>query len=107
MIPKYIVTLDKIPLNNNGKVDLSALPKIDITKSSTKYIAPTTDTEKIVCDAFSHVFKIDKVGINDDFITLGGDSLSAIKMLSILKDYNITATDITNLKTPKEIADKI
>ena len=80
------------------------LPQPDITKSKTKYIAPTNDTERIVCEAFSQVFNIDKIGIVDDFITLGGDSLIAIRMLSILKDFDITAQDITNLKTPKEIS---
>ena len=107
MVPTHIILLDKIPLNINGKVDRRALPKPDITKSKKEFIPPSNDTEKIICNAFSKVFNVDSIGIEDDFISLGGDSLSAIRMLSILKDYNITATDITNLKTPKEISKKI
>ena len=69
MVPTHIVVLDKIPLNINGKVDTRALPKPDITKSRTKYVSPTNDTERIVCDAFSQVFNIDKVGINKQTYT--------------------------------------
>ena len=107
MVPAHIVVLDSVPLNISGKVDRRALPKPDITKKQAKYAPPTNDTERIVCDTFSQVFNVDNIGIEDDFISLGGDSLLAIRMLSILKDYNITATDIVNLKTPKEISKKI
>ncbi|MCQ2787250.1 MAG: condensation domain-containing protein, partial [Bacilli bacterium] len=63
--------------------------------------------EKTICEAFAKVFNLKQVGINDDFLALGGDSLGAIRLLSILKDYSLTAADITNLKTPKLIAEKL
>ena len=45
--------------------------------------------------------------MNDDFIRLGGDSLTAIKLLNYFKGYNISSAEILNLKTPKAIAQNI
>ena len=107
MIPSFIIPLDQIPLNINGKVDKRALPEVDLNSLLADYVAPTTETEKIIVEAFEKVFNQEKIGIYDDFLRLGGDSLTAIKLLSHLKDYNITGTDILTLHTPYAIAKNI
>ena len=106
MIPSYVVKLDEIPLNINGKVDKRALPDVDFTSLHEDYVAPTTEDEKIIVEAFEKVFN-QKIGIHDDFVHLGGDSLTAIRLLSHLEDYNITAVDILSLHTPYAIAKNI
>lgn len=79
MIPKAFIQLDKFPTNQNGKIDNSKLP-IPNFRISQEYIAPQTETEKIICDIIKKLFSIGKVGINDNFFDLGGDSLLAIKL---------------------------
>ncbi|WP_407431868.1 amino acid adenylation domain-containing protein [Methanobrevibacter sp.] len=107
MIPSYVIKLDNIPLNVNGKVDKHALPKVDFDSLYADYVAPTNEKEKKIVEAFEKVFDLDRIGIYDDFTRLGGDSLTAIKLLSYLNDYNITAADIMSLRTPYAIANNI
>ena len=107
MIPSFVIKLDKIPLNVNGKVDKRALPKVDLESLHIEYVAPTTDSEKLIVEAFKNIFNQDKISVLDDFVRLGGDSLTAIKLLSELKEYNITAADVLSLRTPKAISDNI
>ena len=107
MVPSFVVELDDIPLNVNGKVDKRALPEVDMDSLFLDYVAPTNDVERDIVDAFKKVFGKDKIGIYDDFIRLGGDSLTAIKLLPLLEDYNITAADILSLHTPYTIAKNI
>lgn len=106
MVPSFVVTLDEIPLNVNGKVDKKALPEVELDDLHDKYVAPTTETEKIIVDAFSAVFNQDNIGINDDFIKLGGESLTAIKLTSILSKHNIefNARNVMIERTPYRIA---
>ena len=107
MIPSFVVKLDEIPLNVNGKVDKRALPEVDISSLKIEYVAPETEAEKAIANAFEKVFNQEKIGVYDDFIRLGGDSLTAIKLISYLKDYNISAADILSLRTPKAICNSI
>lgn len=104
MVPNHYVFLDALPLNPAGKLDRGALKPPSEESATEKYIAPTTDSEKLICDAFKQIFDTDKVGVNYSFIEHGGDSISAIQLLSILKEYPLNATDILELDTPQNIA---
>ena len=107
MIPSFVIELDEIPLTVNSKVDKHALPEVDRSGLHVEYVAPTSKAEKLIVHAFEEVFNHDKIGIYDDFARLGGDSLTAIKVLSYLEDYNVTAADILSLRTPFAIAESI
>ncbi|WP_296891363.1 amino acid adenylation domain-containing protein, partial [uncultured Methanobrevibacter sp.] len=107
MVPSYVIQLDEIPLNVNGKVDKKALPEVDFDSLHAEYAAPTNKIEEDIANAFENVFDQDKISIYDNFSRLGGDSLIAIKIISYLNDYNITVADILNLGTPKAIAENI
>ena len=107
MIPSFVMELDEIPLNVNGKIDKRALPEVDVGSLRTEYVAPTTEIEKDIVMVFEKVFNQDGIGINDDFVRLGGDSLTAIKLLSLLGEYNVTVADILSLHTPYAIAQHI
>ncbi|MCR5026154.1 MAG: amino acid adenylation domain-containing protein, partial [Methanobrevibacter sp.] len=109
MIPSYVIRLNEIPLNVNGKVDKSKLPEVNPDSLHTQYVAPTTETEKIIVEAFETVFDLNKLGIYDDFISLGGDSIKAIRLLAILQKNGIscTAKDILTYKTPYMIAQNV
>ena len=102
MVPSYVIGLDEIPLNINGKVDKKALPDVNLKDLQSEYVAPTNDAEKTIVKAFEKVFN-QKIGIYDDFVKLGGDSLTAIKAISLM-DMDINPTAIFNGRTPYAIA---
>ena len=107
MVPAFVIQLNEIPVNANGKVDKRALPQVDLKSLRAEYIAPRNEKEKTIVEAFEKVFNQEKISILDDFTVLGGDSLSAIKLISHIPDYNVSAADILSLKTPKAIAESI
>ena len=109
MVPSYVIELEEIPLNVNGKVDKNALPDVDLDALRTEYVAPTNETERAIVDAFEVVFNQKGIGLNDDFVRLGGDSITAIRVISLLEKNNIscTARDILNHKTPYLIGQNV
>ena len=107
MVPSFIMILENIPLTVNGKVDKQSLPEVDRSSLQVEYVAPTNEKEREIVNAFEKIFNEEKISVYDDFLNLGGDSLTALKLLSYLKNYNITAADILNLRTPRKIAKNI
>ena len=107
MVPSYVIRLDNIPLTVNGKVNKKTLPEVDLDSLRAEYVAPTNKLESAIVEAFEKVFNRDNIGIYDDFVRLGGNSLIAIRLLQHLDDYNITVADILSLHTPYEIAKNI
>jgi amino acid adenylation domain-containing protein len=85
MVPSYFITLDRMPLTPNGKVNRGALPAPDMTRSDEGYVAPRTPAEEIMAGIWAEVLKLDKVGIHDDFFALGGHSLLATQLMSRIR----------------------
>jgi acyl carrier protein len=87
MIPSYFMELLQIPLTNNGKVDVKALPDIGRHRMNLElaYMPPGNEIEKTIADTWKDVLKLDKVGINDNFFDLGGNSLDIVKVHRRLK----------------------
>jgi acyl carrier protein len=78
MVPSAFVILDKLPLKTNRKVDVQALPDPQSYFAETgNYEAPRTTVEETLCEIWSEVLRVDRVGINDNFFELGGHSLLA------------------------------
>ncbi len=107
MIPAYFTRLDHIPLNNNGKVDRFALPKPDINAKVRSYTAPETPQEEAICRAYEKVLHVERVGVNDDFFELGGDSLSTALAAAELEEMRVDYRDIYAWKTPRAIAARL
>ncbi len=84
MIPATFVFLDKMPLSNNGKVDRKALPNPEKDRPNLEedYIEPGSDLEVFIFKKWSKILNINKIGINDKFFELGGNSLQAAKFIS-------------------------
>ncbi|NOQ28132.1 MAG: amino acid adenylation domain-containing protein, partial [Bacteroidales bacterium] len=78
MIPSYFVTLEKIPLNSNGKLNRKALPSPEI-KAGDNYVAPSTEIEEKLLEIWSEILNIDKedISVNANFFSIGGHSLKA------------------------------
>ena len=81
MIPSYMVQIEKIPINKNGKLDKKALPEIEILTLN-KYIAPKNKTEEIICNIYAEILGMEKVSITDSFFEIGGHSLRAVKVIN-------------------------
>ncbi|GGA37501.1 surfactin synthase subunit 1 [Kroppenstedtia guangzhouensis] len=78
MIPSAFVRLEKIPLTPNGKMDHRALPKPDVNmQSGTAYIPPADQVEEELVALWQEVLRAERIGVEDDFFTLGGHSLNA------------------------------
>ncbi|MGW5289914.1 condensation domain-containing protein, partial [Rhodococcus pyridinivorans] len=82
MVPSRIVVLDAIPLTPGGKVDRKALP-VPVFESVV-FRAPTTPVEQAVADVFAEVLGVERVGLDDDFFALGGNSLIATRVAARL-----------------------
>ncbi|WP_287254889.1 phosphopantetheine-binding protein [Moorena sp. SIO4E2] len=96
------MVLSQLPLTPNGKVDRKALPVPDVASSvSTEYVAPETETQKVLAEIWQEVLGIEKVGIYDNFFDLGGNSLTAVKLASkISTNFNISLSVKTLLLQP-------
>jgi acyl-coenzyme A synthetase/AMP-(fatty) acid ligase/acyl carrier protein len=88
MVPAELLVLDALPLLGNGKVDRAALPEITATDTSTGTgpVAPRTTTEKIIAEVWAELLDRPDVGVEDDFFALGGHSLTALRVISRLRD---------------------
>lgn len=86
MVPQQFVSLDKIPLTPNGKVDRKALPKPEGTEVSKRnYVPPQSETEIAVSEIWKQVLKIEKPSIQDNFFELGGHSLLLAQVLNRIR----------------------
>ncbi|WP_156745118.1 condensation domain-containing protein, partial [Mycobacterium sp. 1165178.9] len=83
LLPAAIVVLEALPLTANGKLDTAALPAPDYTDTD-HYRAPTTPTEEVLAAIYAHVLGLERVGIDDSFFELGGDSLSAMRLIAAI-----------------------
>jgi amino acid adenylation domain-containing protein len=98
MVPTYLVTLEKIPLNPNGKVDRKALPEPK-TAGNKNYVPPKNEIEKKLVDIWSEVLDKQNIGTNDNFFELGGHSLKATVLTARIKrqlDVNLPLIEIFN-----------
>ncbi|MDV2992195.1 MAG: D-alanine--D-alanyl carrier protein ligase [Chroococcidiopsis sp. SAG 2025] len=84
MVPAVYTLMDALPLSENGKVDRRALPKQAITLASA-YLAPQSEIEQKIATVWQEVLELEKVGVNDNFFDIGGDSLLITKLYSKLQ----------------------
>lgn len=110
MIPSYFVRMESFPLNANGKVDRKNLasPADDTAKIERReYVAPETETEKQLCDAFANILSHDRVGVDEDFFTLGGDSIKVMKLQNLCPELPLSAKAIYAGRTARGIANAL
>ncbi|GHI04337.1 non-ribosomal peptide synthetase [Streptomyces cellostaticus] len=80
MVPSAFVALGRLPLGPTGKLDRSALPEPEFLGEA--YREPRTEAEAIITAAYADVLGVDRVGVDDDFFAVGGDSLRSIQVVA-------------------------
>ncbi|AQA25012.1 amino acid adenylation domain protein [Rhodococcus sp. MTM3W5.2] len=85
MVPNAVVGLDEFPLNPSGKLDRKLLPVPEFEDTG-EYRAPSTATEAAVAEVLAEVLEIEKVSVDASFFDLGGNSLTATRVMSRLTE---------------------
>ncbi|MET7640370.1 amino acid adenylation domain-containing protein [Streptomyces sp. NPDC005438] len=105
MVPAAFVEMDALPLTGNGKLDHRALPEPDLSVVSTQR-EPRTEREEQLCQLFAEVLGLERVGADDSFFDLGGDSIVSIQLVSRARDagLQISTQDVFTQRTPAALA---
>ncbi|MFF3641301.1 amino acid adenylation domain-containing protein [Streptomyces sp. NPDC002564] len=106
MVPTAVLVLDALPRTANGKVDRSALPAPDFGGRATSR-APRTPAEEILCALFADMLGLERVGAEDSFFELGGDSISSMQLVSRARRAGLLVTprQVFEEKTPERLAE--
>ncbi|MEU5264300.1 amino acid adenylation domain-containing protein [Amycolatopsis sp. NPDC021455] len=105
MVPAVVVVLDSFPLTLNGKIDRAALPAPETTGKPAGR-EPRTETERVVCELFAEILGVDRVGADDSFFELGGDSILSMRLAARARREDVVfgAKHVFEQKTPAGIA---
>src|SRR5690606_35114055 len=88
MIPIHFIQMESFPLTVNGKIDRKSLPKpIRDAGSSSNYRKPTNSTQQLLVQIWQEVLQHSKIGIDDNFFSLGGDSIKAMQIAARLLQH--------------------
>src|SRR5256712_7345160 len=90
MVPSAIVVLDHLPLTANGKLDRGALPAPEVRAGVLRLAR--SPREELLCGLFAEVLGLERVGIDDNFFALGGDSIVSIQLVSRARKAGLVIT---------------
>ncbi|MEU9443473.1 amino acid adenylation domain-containing protein [Streptomyces sp. NPDC048304] len=102
MVPSVFTVLERLPVTAGGRVDRASLPEPEFDDG--KYRAPRNDTERVLAAAFAEVLELARVGIDDDFFDLGGNSLRAIRLVGLIRAELSQEVSIRRLFAARTIA---
>ncbi|MEV0033824.1 amino acid adenylation domain-containing protein [Nocardia sp. NPDC050793] len=108
MVPSALVVLDELPRTANGKLDRRALPAPDIRAG--RFREPNTPTERVVADTFGELLGVPRVGLDDNFFALGGNSLIATRIaarLGAALDTRVPVRMVFDAPTVVELAEAV
>jgi amino acid adenylation domain-containing protein len=112
MIPALFVTLDALPISNNGKIDRRALPIPETLRPdlADTFVAPRSVTEEALVEIWGGILQTERIGVYDNFFELGGHSLLATRLVVRIRDafeVDLPLRTVFELPTPAEQAEAI
>jgi amino acid adenylation domain-containing protein/non-ribosomal peptide synthase protein (TIGR01720 family) len=109
MVPAYVLTLERMPLTPNGKLDRKNLPKPDVSQLQQTYVAPQSALEQQLATIWQDVLKLERVGLTDNFFELGGDSIISIQVVSRARQAGLrfTPKDLFQHQTIQALANVV
>ena len=109
MVPAAVLALDRLPVTVNGKLDKTALPAPQY-RDSDRYRAPATPVEEILAGIYAGVLGLDRVGVDESFFDLGGNSLLAMRVIAAVHrslDAHLTVRTLFDAPTIYQLAARI
>ncbi|MGW4244213.1 amino acid adenylation domain-containing protein [Nocardia sp. NPDC004722] len=108
LVPAQLVALERLPITAHGKVDRAALPPPPLAQRP--YRAPETDSQRLVAERFAAATGVERIGLDDDFFELGGNSLLGVAVsaeLSAATGLPVTVRWLYTAPTLAELADRL
>ena len=106
MVPAAVVVLDTLPMTVNGKLDTRALPAPEF-QDADRYRAPANAVEEILAGIYAQVLGVERVGVDDSFFDLGGDSVSAMRLVAAINagmDADLSVRALFDAPTVAQLA---
>ena len=108
MIPAYLTVLAELPLSRSGKVDKARLPPPQAQPpAGAGHAAPATLLEAMIVSMYAELLGLEQVGATDSFFDLGGSSLLAMRLVSMLGeelDVDVGVAAVFQARTPRQLA---
>jgi amino acid adenylation domain-containing protein len=111
MVPAVFIALPALPLSPNGKLDRAALPAPGggLAEPGRPFVAPRTAVEQDLAEIWQEVLRLERVGIDDNFFALGGDSIRSIQVLARGRGRGLSLTlpQLFRYPTLRELAPRV
>ena len=109
MVPAAVVVLEAIPLTVSGKLDARALPAPEYL-SAHRYRGPADAVEETLAGIFAHLLGVERVGVDDSFFELGGDSVLAMRLIAAINtslDANLSVPTVFEAPTIRSLGQRL